>query len=207
VKLSTENDVEFFDALSVPFGISFGQWTVRWWKWAFSSPAAINPVVDPTGRYASVNQPSSDVWFLAGKFGSADKVFPSRICVIPANRSILFPVLNCEANMLEYPDLESHQDLISHVRSDVDSVVKKECFLNDVMIKPQRVSSDPLIFEITIKKDNPLRIKRFGNANACGDGYWVFLKGLRRGNHRLRFEGSCENGALSAGAIYALTIK
>lgn len=207
VELSAGRDIEFFDADSTPYGKTYGQWTVRWWQWALSSPMENNPVADPTGTYASINQPASDVWFLAGKFGSFDKVIPKRKCMIPSNRSILFPILNCEANKLEYPGLKSDQDLITHVSRDVDSVVMKDCLLDDISIKPERVASDPQIFEITMRKNNPFRPDKYGRVKTAADGYWIFLKRLGRGIHTLKFKGSCENGALFAGAEYLLIIE
>src|SRR6185503_13437139 len=55
-------------ANSKPYGLSYGEWGGAWWRWAYSFPADMNPVSDPTGELAGLGQ-SGPVWFLAGNFG------------------------------------------------------------------------------------------------------------------------------------------
>ena len=206
-KQGTKYSVEFFGADSKPYGKTYGQWTVDWWRWALSAPKSMNPVVDRAGEYATVNQPTSDVWFLAGKFGDETKDFPNRQCAIPMDRAILFPVVNCLANPLEYPELKTEQEIIDYVSNDEDAIVKKECFLNGERMPIERVKSDPLAFSLTISKDNAIGIKDGGSTIAAADGYWVFLKPLPKGEYILRFAGSCENGKLNSGANYYLRVE
>lgn len=59
----------------------------RWWQWARPIPADRNPVRDPTGAFAGLNQPR-DVWFLAGTPGGRAE----RQCTIPSDRPLFFPV-------------------------------------------------------------------------------------------------------------------
>lgn len=186
------------------FGKSYGEWTVLWWKWLLSVPAAINPLVDNNGQHAAVGQPSY-VWFLAGSFPNYNREYPYRKTQVPVRRSILFPVINCEANELEYPHLKSESDVLEHVKKDMNSIVKKDCFINGKRIIPQRVPSDPQIFPLTIPDNNVIGV-RGGNTSAASDGYWVFLKPLSKGQYTVRFEGSCELGRLNSGVIYELEI-
>lgn len=195
----------FFAIGSHPYGISYGRWTVEWWRWFLSIPSRISPASDDSGKYSFVNQPARNVWYLAGKIGDEDKNFPKRFCKIPSSRSILFPVINCEANPLESPDLSTERDLIEHVSTDENSIISKECFLDNKPIPPQRVSADPPIFEIELKEHNPFKVNG-GKTFAAADGYWVFLKPLPRGKHSICFHGSCEYGKLNSGAEYELEI-
>lgn len=197
--------LEMYDKESKPYGRSYGFWTTQWWIWALSTPKNINPVIDEEGKNWNINQPSSNIWFLAGKFGGGDKVYPHRKVSMPHGRSMLFPVLNCEANPLEYPELKTHDDLINHVIHDVNTVVKKDCFINGTKLQPVRISSDPTVFPITINDYNFFGIKG-GETNAVADGYWVFLKPLDKGSYLINFEGSCEFGKLNAGAEYELKV-
>jgi len=198
--------ISWFSSESYPYGLSYGQWTVKWWQWVLSTPKSYNPLVDESGENATVNQPAEHVWFLAGKLGSEDKRFPLRNCIIPLGRSILFPVINCEANPIEYPDLKTEQDLIDHVTRDENTIVQKTCLLNDRYIPSQRIKSDPLIFKVNLNGDNVYNVNG-GDTVACADGYWIFLKPLPAGEYSLSFRGSCENGRLSSGADYKLKIQ
>jgi hypothetical protein len=61
----------------------------RWLRWVASVPSGKNPLSDPTGERAGVNQPG-DVWFLAGNFGGP----VNRSCTVPAGLPLFFPVFN-----------------------------------------------------------------------------------------------------------------
>ena len=197
----------FFLSSSTPYGLTYGQWTVMWWNWFLSTPKQVNPVLDETGRFSSVNQPDRHVWFLAGKVADENKALPNRYCKIPYGRSILFPIINCEANALEYPQLTTEHDIIDHVDRDENTILIKECFLDGSRIPAQRVKSDPPMFEVKINKNNPCYVRQYGITRASGDGFWVFLKPLPRGSHFISFRGSCEMGKLNSGANYRLEVS
>ncbi len=201
------SEPDCFSIDSSPYELSYGQWTVKWWLWFLATPKSTNPVLDMSGEYASVNQPPCDVWFLSGKLADEDRNVPNRVCSIPRGRSILFPVINCEANPLEYPELKTKQLLMDHVTTDENTILEKVCFLDGMPVPVKRVNSDPPIFEVTITEDNVCGIKARGNTIAYGDGYWVFLKPLSTGDHLLSFRGSCENGRLRSGANYRLIVQ
>jgi hypothetical protein len=196
-----------FTSDSHPYGLSFGQWTVCWWNWFLSTPKSISPVIDESGKFAAINQPLQDVWFLAGKLASEDKNFPNRVCNVPFGRAILIPVINCEANSLEYPELKTEQELLERVERDENTIIRKECLVDGIQVPVQRIRSDPPLFKVKINEDNFYQIKDGGLTMAAGDGYWVFLKPLIPGDHFISFSGSCEKGKLNSGANYILKVQ
>ena len=201
--------IQLYNGTDKPYGYSFGEWTTKWWDWIMPLSRENSPLLDETGSHWFLNQPPSDVCFLIGNFAtkaSKYKIFPKRHIKLEAGRSIMFPVLNCLATFLEYPDLKTHKDLLAHVEKDVNSVVKKDLSINRKMYEPVRISSEPQIFKLTIPEDNAFGIENSGLTDAAADGYWAFLKPLPKGSYRIEFEGSCENGTLSAGASYELDI-
>jgi hypothetical protein len=199
-------EINFYSADSRPYGLTYGQWTVEWWRWFLSTPKSINPVVDESGEFASVNQPAEDVWFLAGKVANEQLSFPKRFCRIPSSYSILFPVINCEVNRLEFPELTTYSELIRKVESDENTIVHKECMVDGKLVPVQRIKSDPIVFEVKIDKDNAYGVADGGITLAAADGYWVFLRPLPVGKHNIYFRGSCENGRLNSGADYHFQI-
>ena len=199
-------EIQVFSKSDIPYGRTYGEWTAKWWQWIMAIPKERSPLHDLTGEHWDVDQPSSDVWFLAGNFARKDEVFPHRKIKIKSGRSFLLPVLNCASSFLTDPDLKTHEELLCHVEDDVNSVVKNELFINGTWYEPVRVQSDPRIFRMTINKDNAFEIKNSGLTEAAADGYWAFLKPDLRGSYTIRFEGSCENGRLKAGATYDLEI-
>jgi hypothetical protein len=195
-------EISFFTADSMPYGETYGSWTVKWWQWFLQTPKSINP---GTGEYTYVNQQSNDILFLAGKLADEDRNFPNRFCTVSTKTSILFPVINCAATQLEHPNSKL-QDLIEHVKRDEDTIIKKECSVNGKRIPVQRVESDPPIFKSRINEDNAFNVKGGGSTAASADGYWVFLKPLPIGKHIISFQGSCEYGKLNSGANYHLQV-
>jgi hypothetical protein len=196
---------EAYSQNSFIVGKTYGNWTVRWWQWALSISKAINPLFDKTGKNANLNQPDGP-WFLAGRFGSEERWLPKRKCIVPYGRPILFPILNCEANPLEYPHLKTEEDIINHVRNDVDTIVRKECIINGETLVPVRVRSDPILFPVNISK-GLFKIPKSGETIASADGYWMFLKPLQVGEYDIRFEGACEQGRLNSGAEYQIKVE
>jgi len=207
------DQIQLFTVTDEPYGRTYGNWTVEWWKWVLSIPLSINPLTDQTGQHWNVAQPSSDVLFLAGclpskdeRFPRSNERFPHRNIKIESGRSVLFPVLNCEANSLEYPDLRSHENLLKHVLDDINTIRKKDVFINGIRLNPARVQSDPRIFDVTMNEDNIFGVKNPSSTDATADGYWTFLKPLPRGSYTIHIEGSCEFGRLKSGAVYEIEI-
>jgi hypothetical protein len=202
-------EIKFYGGVDKPYGFTYGEWTTKWWDWIMPIQRKKSPLHDETGALWTANQPPSDVWFLIGNFATESskfKTFPHRRIKMESGRSILFPVLNCLATFLEYTHLKTDEDLLRHVRKDVNSVVIKKLFINEKMYEPVRVTSDPKIFMLSIIEDNAFGIRNSGLTDAAADGYWAFIKPLSKGNYTIRFEGSCENGRLSAGASYEVDI-
>lgn len=63
---------------SKPYGLTYGEWTAKWWQWTLSTPKDVNPGGDTTGKNCALKQ-SGPVWFLSGTFGGS----ATRVCTIP----------------------------------------------------------------------------------------------------------------------------
>ena len=205
VAATESNLVQVFSETDKPYGKTYGAWTANWWQWIYSVPSEINPLLDLTGKHWKSNQPSSKVWFLVGIFGEIQNTIPLRKIEMEYGRSILFPVLNCEANKMEFPNM-TQDDIVKHVVDDINTVVKKDCTINGNQVSPMLVASDPKIFSLRIVENNAFGLNNTGLTQAAAYGYWIFLRPLPRGKYNIRFEGSCEFGRLNSGANYELDV-
>lgn len=196
--------IEYFTPECTPYGLSYGQWTVKWWQWLAAIPAPANPAADQTGQNSGVNQVDRNVWFLAGTLGGKTV---ERKCSIPEGRAILFPVINYEMNSLEKPHLKTESELVSHVKQDEDDIINLDAIVDGQKIAIYRVSSDPAFFAITVPEDNAVQIPQGGTTQATADGYWVFLKPLPLGGHNIYFSGSCSAGTRNVKASYYITVS
>ncbi|HLN35443.1 MAG TPA: hypothetical protein VK250_09225 [Nitrososphaeraceae archaeon] len=206
ISSSTSSTFEYFNQNDNPYGFTYGQWTVKWWRWIWSIPDSTNPLRDDDGTYADINQPEKDVWFLVGTWATEKMTkVPNRDVTIPFDRSILFPVINCEANPIEYPYLKTDEDIVNHVVKDENTIVLKEAYIDSMAIPIQRVRSDPILFPLKVPHMyNP---RGYVDTKASADGYWVFLKPLPVGTYNIKFSGACEMGRLNTAANYKITIK
>src|SRR3954453_19046549 len=71
---------------SIVAGQSIADWTAAWWTWALQAPDSTNPLTDPDGRFAHV-QNNGPVFFIAGNTAT-------RSFTVPAGKPILFPLIN-----------------------------------------------------------------------------------------------------------------
>jgi hypothetical protein len=113
---------------SMPYGMTYGEWSVKWWHWAVSIPTATNPLLDPTGEHCNVGQ-SGNVWFLAGTAGSGSA---TRTCAIPAGKAIFLPILN------QFDCCESGQtvaDMRKNVTYQIDNVTSMDFKLDGVSLQ------------------------------------------------------------------------
>jgi hypothetical protein len=97
---ANNSQIAVFSADSKPYGLTYGEWTAKWWQWGYSIPKNINPAYDDTGKNCAQKQ-NGPVWFLAATYGHS----VNRICNTPAGKAILFLILNSECSFAEFQSL------------------------------------------------------------------------------------------------------
>jgi hypothetical protein len=185
-----------FSTDSKPYNLTYGEWTARWWQWAYAIPKNINPSYDDTGKYCSVGQ-SGPVWFLTSTYKHA----VNRYCNVPAGKAILFTILNSECSYAEFPNLKTEQQLRQCAKEMQDSVVHVQASVDGIGIRDlykYRVQSP--LFNFTLPKDNILGLPAFTNTQSVSDGNWVFLEPLSIGKHVICFKGDLKNVSNSSSA-------
>lgn len=160
-------------------GVSFGQWTARWWQWALSQP--IEPYLDPDGRLCELGQ-EGPVWFLAGTDGSFTA---KRKCIVPGGKYLLVPVINM---IHMYHAAESDPDH-THPCSTLQAraAVNNDHLVSAVVL----IDGVPLadVAQYRVRSDGCFALDpqaRVGaSPSAAADGYWLLLKPLSPGRHTL----------------------
>lgn len=136
---------------SKPFGLSYGQWSEKWWQWSLGIPLADNPGGDETGEKCAQAQNDTHVWYLAGTFGGQ----VTRNCTIPGYKAILFPIINNECSYLEYPAYKTEAELRKGATTIVDKVQNLKASVDGVHIpdlKKYRFESS--LYNFTTPIDN-----------------------------------------------------
>ena len=194
--INTNNSqIAVFPANSKPYGLTYGEWTSRWWQWGYSVPKNINPAYDDTGKNCAQKQ-NGPVWFLAGTFGHS----VNRVCDIPAGKAILFPILNSECSFAEFPKLKTLSELSICAKTIQDQVTTLNASIDGIPIpnlEEYRIRSPP--FNFTLPENNILEMPANVTTQAMADGNWVFLQPLSPGFHKIIFKGGVQQQTNAAG--------
>jgi hypothetical protein len=180
---------------SMPYNLTYGEWSARWWQWVISLPEAINPLTDSTGEDCAQGQnQTGPVWFLTGTFGGSVE----RTCTIPEGKAILFPVLNF-GNVRSAPT-ETEEDLRMTNKVQADNAAVLEASVDGVPLQDlQNYRADSPLFNVTFPEGNILGIPA-GSSEGVADGYWVMLQPLPAGEHTIHFRGAYVDVTAPGGA-------
>jgi len=183
----------------------------EWWQWASSTPVKAGGPFDAGPVRCAVNQPRSDVLFLAAPFNTSGTV--DRTCTDPVSRStqIFFPVINTECSNVE-PDpffgatAKKRRDCVNKALfdpADLSATVDGHSFPVSEA-KFNIVSND---FAFTAEPGNPVGLTESGQSTTRG--VWLLLEPLQKGRHTIQFTGSYPDPALSfsVSVTYRLTVS
>ncbi len=176
---------------SSPFGIPYKDWIVKWWQWDLSIPVPDHPNTNYTPDKCSRGQDSKNpVFYLAVPFTEEQQ--SERTCTIPKDKPIITALLSGECDLSD-PRLTT-DDSIKQCAKEGDDYGSIQVFLDGVDLKydmkQNRIMSD--FFNMTNPENNIFQSKA-GIFRSIVDGYFLFLKPLPPGEHKLEFKVSVLN--------------
>lgn len=203
---------------SKPYGKSYDEWCIEWWKWVFLTEATTDgdgnpthPVLDISGQYFMNGQSStSDVIFLAGTFtGEAT----TRTITIGQDKALFFPLINGETdNMWNDPPKNVGQLKKSIKENDKQEILKLTIDDKEIgnLGKYYFTSSK---FTYHIRSENSV-YDYFGATGwddkdiypAISYGYWVMLAPLSSGSHTIYFYAGPSSGGHQE-VTYYITVE
>lgn len=189
-------------------GINQRELSQQWWQWAVSIPMSGNPMADPDGSFANVNN-NGKVFFVAGNLGNATS---TRTFNVPAGKPLFFPMINyMDFETSLYPptcfDLNpgnaagALQCALGYISPYLDNATNLHATLDgqDLLTYPDYRQTSTSFFDITLPDDNFFSWAGipggFYPGSTVADGYWVALDGLSVGWHTLNFGGTFSDGS------------
>ena len=199
VDAKSDSNQDIVSRDSRPGGLTYGEWSAKWWQWAYSMPIDENPLFDTAD--CSQGQ-SEDVWFLGSGFateqGPSGEVLTKvdRKCTIPAGTMLFFPVINVEGSKLE-GNGETERELKNYASGVMDSVTDVSAKIDSVPVEnleQYRVQS-PLFTIGPLPDNNALQWLGFdapegATTQAVGEGIYLMLEPLSVGAHIIHFSGT-----------------
>lgn len=176
-------------------GSSASELAAAWWQWAVAAPSGTSPIRDLSGVHCGVGQ-EGDLWFLAGGIGTS-KI--RRVCAIPANKALFFPIIN----MVYWPRQES-------TASSCENAKQSAALNNDTAVDlfaeiDGRAVEDLRRYRAATEKcfDLYARVPASERSHAAPvaatDGYWLLIAPLPKGRHVLKFGGRYNRESASYG--------
>lgn len=198
-------------------GKTIGEWSAKWWQWAFSIPAPENPMLDETGANCEQGQ-QGPVWFLAGVWGGGKA---TRSCIVPRGKHILFPIANSfwinsakdNANNTEKDYRQFANDFLPpSIGGDLEATLDGYPIIFDPKTpiirsqSPVFTASFPADNVITKITDPPVPASDLTGYPIVSDGFWVMLPPLSRGIHTLHFRAGQKDQYGFQDVTYNLTV-
>jgi hypothetical protein len=182
----------------------------EWWQWVFSTPNEPGGPFDAGRVDCAVNQPHSNVLFLAGPFNQSGTV--DRTCTDPVDQptQIFLPVINTECSDREDPPF--YGATAKERRTCVNDAIFNPANLNakvDGQLFPVSQAKFNIVskdFAFTSVNGNP-GIAFIGSGHSTTRGVWLLLEPLERGKHTIDFTGSYPALGFSLMVTYRLTAK
>ena len=188
-------------------GMTYAEWSARWWQWALSLPADQNPFFDVDGSCSNgANGQLGPVWFLTGVISVSGTA--ERDCTVPAGKALFFPLINTECSTLEADPF--HGDNEAELRACVEDPLFE---LGNVFAEIDGVAVQNLerylvespLFTFTVPPENVLGVDP-GTGQSVSRGYHLMVAPLSVGEHVIRFGGTFTDFNFTLDITYNLTV-
>jgi hypothetical protein len=210
--------------------LTYGQWSARWWQYAFAQTTFDN----------CPNEPGGPMFFLLGTTGGPPA---TRSCTVPEGKHIIFPLLNAEQSVAEgraqraltgttcsVPDINGkpikglgYSSLLAcataqvrppgvtvTLRAQVDNQPLRDMEGHLLDLRDFEAVSPPPRFSFEVVAGNP-ECPLSGivpcpqESKAAADGFWIILNPLSEGQHTVHFFGQVDG--FTTETTYTLTVE
>jgi hypothetical protein len=171
-------------------GLSYGNWAAAWWNWLFSN-----------------NEDFGSVYFLRGNVDLEPGIVRTgrNGLTLRSDTAIFFPIICTITSRLVYPN--AYNEMIRRYKSAESQREPSRLVatIDDIEItNPIEYYAESPEFILDVPRASTLRkyfkpMMRSGKGEAVTAGYWILIKPLPPGKHRVRFEGKHQDGFRTTG--------
>jgi len=185
---------------STPFGMTFGEWSARWWQWAFMLPFDQGPYNWPneTNPDCSTGQ-LGPVWFLAGYSPDPQGNAINLTCHIPAGKALFFPIINNECSSLESDPYHgaTPQERRECAQRDTQGATLKVKIDGQTIKNLTKYRAQSPDFDIVVPPaPNALGLPTGAFGQSGADGYYLMLIPCP-GHHTIEIDAEIQNSSVS----------
>lgn len=168
-------------------GRTYAEWSAKWWEWFLEYPVDNarhpHPYLDPNFDVGAF-QDFDDVWFLTTS--AADVTL-----TVPGDKALFFPLMNAEVSSLEAPPFYGANAVQQRIGAKfmADHIVNLAVTIDGTTIGPigaYRALSPQFRFNAPTPW---IYGPTGGRGTSVGDGYYVLLEPLSKGEHTIHVTG------------------
>ena len=205
ISFATNPNPGVFPPSGPTLGLTYQEWSARWWQWATSMSLDKHPLADTAGCSRGQFGP---VWFLGGQFAGTPPG-GSRKCTVPAGKALFFPIVNVDCSSLETGDFYGATPKARRTcaRGIIDYVTDLAVEIDGIPLKnltKYRATSPNIVFAVA-PSPNVLAVDG-GSGELVGDGYYLLLEPLSSGQHTLHFKGTFSQWGAVVEQSYIVTV-
>lgn len=175
---------------SKPFGLTFSQWSEKWWQWQSSIPVPNSPLRDADGKNCGNGQNDPNVWFMTG----IDSGTVIRSCTIPSSKAILIQPVGNECSYAENPGSTTEQSLRKCAITGDQPTSMSVTIDGRPIQNLQHYTVQTPLFDLSLPENNIYGAPA-GPTKSVGHAYMIFLQPLKPGKHEIHFAQSTDPGS------------
>jgi hypothetical protein len=175
-----------------PYGLSYEDHIMSFWRWIISLPKENNPWEDTKGDICTCAQGSvSPVFYLSGNGGGSSK----RKNDVPLGKGLLIPLMVVEVSEKDFDDKTPQKEKLRQIaNNDQKSVTELYLKIDDRVYDPndlRKYRRSTGAFSVTFP-DNGIFGATSGIVKAVADGYYIITTPLPKGTHTVHYRSSLE---------------
>jgi len=182
------NGLDIYPPDANPYGLTYEQHGINYWKWLLSMSAQENPNKDSTGAKCTNGQVSSNssVFYLTGSGGGVAQ----RDCEVPAGKGILIMLSSMGASTKEFPNYSS-EELRQAAQIDQDNLqtlylkIDEKSYSKEDLLKYRKATNE---FDIVFPENSLFGVSA-GVAKMVTDNTLVITDPIQ-GTHKIDFGGT-----------------
>ena len=164
-------------------GLTYGEWSARWWQWFWATSTADAPTLDTTGVMAGEGQ-SGPVWFLTWPLVEPNVV---REITIPAGKALLFPATNHDS-LFDLPPSATLDERRQAAEAIFEWIVSTSASVDGVPINDlTSYGAVSPAYNVELPVNNIFGAPAGTYGPTFSAGYYVLLKPLPVGRHTVEF--------------------
>lgn len=182
-------------------GLTYGEWSARWWQYVLSVPVSENPLVGATGANCGIQQIGNVALVVA------DPTIGEPIaCDVPAGTMLFLDILSAECSTLEEaPFYGGNEEELRACAEDFE-LSNLWASIDGIAVHHLReyIHTSPL-FDFTVPEDNILWVDA-GSGQSVSNGAHLLLAPLMPGEHTVHLHGEYAELEFVADLVFDFTV-